>query len=107
VKRPCIEIGCPGLTTGTRCAEHERQRQQAKWSRNPNRDPEYRKVRQAYADRLPFPCALCGDFIRVIGHGPESLTLDHIRPWSVGGTNDPGNLRPAHKRCNSARGAGA
>ncbi|MBM7052226.1 HNH endonuclease signature motif containing protein [Rothia sp. ZJ1223] len=32
------------------------------------------------------------------------LTADHVIPRSKGGTDDLSNLRPAHHRCNSARG---
>ncbi len=31
-------------------------------------------------------------------------TIDHVLPVSAGGTNDPWNLRPAHRACNSAKG---
>lgn len=41
-------------------------------------------------------CWLCGN------HGAD--TADHVIPKSHGGTDDIHNLRPAHKRCNSARG---
>lgn len=37
-------------------------------------------------------------------HG-DSWTLDHIIPLSKGGApEDPANLRPAHRSCNSRRG---
>ena len=43
-------------------------------------------------------CWLCGN------RGAD--TVDHIIPLSRGGAgNDPANLRPAHKSCNSRRGA--
>lgn len=32
-----------------------------------------------------------------------SGSLDHVVPQSLGGSDDPGNLRPAHRRCNSSR----
>lgn len=41
-------------------------------------------------------CWLCGQ--------PGATTADHILPRSLGGTNELDNLRPAHHRCNSARG---
>jgi len=41
-------------------------------------------------------CWLCGY--------PGADTLDHVVPVSRGGTNDPANLRPAHRGCNSDRG---
>ena len=42
-------------------------------------------------------CAICGG---PIAQGDESL--QHMKPRSKGGTDDMDNLRPAHKRCNSA-----
>lgn len=33
-----------------------------------------------------------------------SATLDHIIPYSLGGADDPSNLRLAHRSCNSRRG---
>jgi 5-methylcytosine-specific restriction endonuclease McrA len=33
-----------------------------------------------------------------------TVTVDHVIPRSLGGTNDLVNLRPAHGRCNSSRG---
>lgn len=35
----------------------------------------------------------------------DDLTLDHIHPWSLGGTNDPENLRCLCRSCNSRKGA--
>lgn len=32
-----------------------------------------------------------------------SDTVDHVVPWSKGGTNEVANLRPAHRSCNSKR----
>lgn len=42
-------------------------------------------------------CHLCGM--------PGADTLDHIVPRSRGGLDDLDNLAPAHKSCNSSRGA--
>lgn len=46
-------------------------------------------------------CVYCGRGV----DDAERLTLDHVRPHSHGGTNDPGNLVTCCHRCNSARGA--
>lgn len=51
-----------------------------------------RKVIETYGD----VCHLC--------HRPGATTRDHLIPYSLGGTDDLGNLRPAHRRCNSIRG---
>lgn len=42
-------------------------------------------------------CHLCGM--------PGADTADHILPRALGGPDDLDNLVPAHKRCNSSRGA--
>lgn len=54
------------------------------------RDPAYKAMYRGGR------CWLCGHL------GAD--TLDHVVPVSKGGTNDPDNLRPAHRACNSARG---
>ena len=46
-----------------------------------------------------WTCCICA---RPISQGQESL--QHMKPRSKGGTDDIENLRPAHKRCNSALG---
>ncbi|PZP03182.1 MAG: hypothetical protein DI609_01360 [Corynebacterium urealyticum] len=51
------------------------------------------EVLAQYGDR----CHLCG----LTG----ATTADHIVPRSKGGSDELDNLRPAHKSCNSARGA--
>lgn len=42
-------------------------------------------------------CHLCGM--------PGADSIDHIVPRSMGGDNSLDNLAPAHRRCNSSRGA--
>lgn len=91
--RPCITPGCPHRTHHTRCSVCEREH-----NRERNADPK----RQAYKDpvyrayRRDGVCHLCGQ--------PGADTLDHLVPLSKGGTNDPSNLRPAHRACNSRKG---
>lgn len=43
-------------------------------------------------------CSICGD-------KSKPLTIDHIVPRSLGGTNAERNLQPACLKCNQARGA--
>jgi 5-methylcytosine-specific restriction endonuclease McrA len=73
-------------------------------ARNPNRDIGYRRLKRQVV--LPVACAICGEAITHFGHDGRSHTFDHITPWSEAPSNDPSNLRHAHKRCNSSRGRG-
>jgi len=54
-------------------------------------------VRSAVYERDGHACVVCGT--------SESLTLDHIFPWSQGGCDDPGNLQTMCQSCNSRKGA--
>jgi 5-methylcytosine-specific restriction endonuclease McrA len=54
-----------------------------------------------------YRCHICGELIDV-SLGPTdrmSLTIDHVVPVALGGTDDVDNLRPAHRVCNSIKGA--
>jgi 5-methylcytosine-specific restriction endonuclease McrA len=93
--RPCIERGCNNLalTGRDRCHPHHRAWERARnrrADRQGYRDPAYRSAPKRGI------CWLCGL--------PGADTRDHVRPLSKGGTNDPSNIRPAHRACNSARG---
>jgi hypothetical protein len=51
-------------------------------------------------ERDGFICQICGEPV-----SEDELSLDHIYPKSKGGPHVPENLRVAHKRCNSKKGA--
>jgi 5-methylcytosine-specific restriction endonuclease McrA len=55
-----------------------------------------------------YTCWICGQLIDLsLDYNHKSaLTLDHVIPLARGGTDDLDNLRPAHRACNSKRGAG-
>jgi 5-methylcytosine-specific restriction endonuclease McrA len=57
-------------------------------------------------DRDDFTCQLCGELIDMMlkNPHPESACIDHIIPVRRGGTDEPGNVQAAHRRCNSAKG---
>ncbi len=55
-------------------------------------------VRQEIYDRDGNACIACGS--------TQRLTLDHILPYTHGGSDDPENLRTLCRSCNSSRGAG-
>jgi hypothetical protein len=105
-RRPCIEYPCCELAEPgkARCVRHQAVLERAKWARNPNRDMGYRRLKRQVV--LPVPCGICGEAITHFGHDGASHTFDHVTPWSEAPSNDPSNLRHAHKSCNSSRGRG-
>lgn len=84
--KPALKERCPDCTR-----EWERARQARFPQRNAYRDPAYKRYRTWVLTYRP-PCHLCGR--------PGADTVDHLLPLSQGGTNEPGNLRSAHKACN-------
>lgn len=56
-----------------------------------------RGIRSRVYERDGHACRRCG--------ARTGLTLDHIFPWSRGGTDDPSNLQTLCGRCNSRKGA--
>lgn len=61
--------------------------------------PHKAKLRAAVLERDGGACWLCG----LVIPDTETPTLDHVRPRSMGGSDDLANLRLAHKSCNSSR----
>jgi 5-methylcytosine-specific restriction endonuclease McrA len=68
----------------------------------------WRRVRaQVLADNPT--CWLCGHPIDLTLPATHTMspTVDHVTALAAGGQErDPANLRPAHRRCNSRKGAG-
>lgn len=58
-----------------------------------------RRHRDEVLARDGWVCGLCGGAI-VEG----DLSIDHITPISLGGSDHPENMQPAHKSCNSRKG---
>ena len=58
-------------------------------------------------DRDGWHCRWCGEAVDPALVGTRSKwapSVDHIIPWSLGGTNDPSNLQLMHRVCNSRKG---
>lgn len=55
------------------------------------------EIRRRVFARDGWRCLHCG--------AVDDLTLDHIVPWSLGGTDDETNLQTLCRRCNSRKGA--
>jgi hypothetical protein len=54
-------------------------------------------VRQTVYERDGLACRRCGT--------PDDLTLDHVIPWSAGGSDDASNLQTLCRSCNARKGA--
>ena len=62
MKRPCIERGCPNLTTDTRCFYHAREKDRRRGTRQQRGyDEAHLRMRRDLAATLPTPCGYgCG-----------------------------------------------
>lgn len=58
-----------------------------------------RRVRDLVFARDGYRCRQCGR--------REYLELDHVEPWSLGGSDEPENLQTLCSRCNRAKGPSA
>lgn len=81
MKRPCLDCGTP--TAKARCPACTRPRLD-------NSRAWRAQARELYG----LPCLWCG---------APADTADHLVPLAHGGTNDPANVVPACRSCNSAR----
>lgn len=65
------------------------------------------RLRQAVFLRDNWTCGLCGQPVDpdTPWPSPEYPTIDHIKPRSLGGSDDLDNLQCAHHYCNTAKGA--
>jgi len=80
------------MTTRTANSHPARRTQGSHWVRP--------STRLAIHMRDGLACCWCG---HAVEEG-ERLTLDHLRPYSRGGSNAPANLVTSCAHCNSARG---
>jgi 5-methylcytosine-specific restriction endonuclease McrA len=67
--------------------------------------PRKRMMRIVLLEIYGPTCWLCGGAIDLSVKSPqrESFSIDHVLPVVLGGTDDPANLRPAHRSCNSSK----
>ena len=56
--------------------------------------------RYAIKEHFNHTCVYCGEH-----HEPHKLTLDHVKPRSLGGEDLTSNLVPACRRCNQDKGS--
>ncbi len=101
-KRPCSFPGCPNLTDGLFCWEHQKveNKRYDKYRRNPEHGRRYgrswQRIRKAYAEQHP----LCEECLKE-GRLVPVEQVHHIVPLSEGGTNDFSNLRSLCQSCHS------
>lgn len=75
--RPCLRAGCPRVQSAPYCAQHAPTEEERGYGR------EHRLLRTI--GRARARCENCG--------GRRRPQLDHRIPRSLGGTNEPANLR--------------
>ena len=101
-KKPCAYPGCPNLTEGRYCPEHQAKvnSEYEKYGRDPRTKKRYgrawKRIRDKYVAEHPF-CELC--FQRGIIVPVEEV--HHKKPLSEGGTHDRSNLIALCKSCHS------
>jgi HNH endonuclease len=101
-KRPCSYPGCPRLTEGRFCEEHQREenRRYEKYDRDPTVHRKYgqvwKRLRDSYVKAHPF-CEEC--FKKGIMVPVEEV--HHIRPLSEGGNHSKDNLISLCKSCHA------
>lgn len=92
---PFARRGQPSRYCSSKCRRYD---QPQKWIT--------RSARLAIYERDLWMCQICSEPVDRDAHYLDgwSATLDHIIPRSLGGTNEPDQLRLAHRWCNSVRG---
>jgi 5-methylcytosine-specific restriction protein A len=101
-KRPCSFPGCPHLTNGRFCEEHQRQenKRYEKYDRSPEMKKRYgiawKRVRDRHIAQHPL-CEVC----KRNGNLTPAEEVHHIVPLSQGGTHDDSNLMSLCKSCHS------
>lgn len=100
VVRPCLDCQRP-TRNGSRCPSCSQQREvkrdrQRGSSTARGYGYRWQQVSAYVIKRDGGVCYLCGR--------PGADTADHVTPKARGGADEPGNLRAAHRACNSAKG---
>ena len=57
-------------------------------------------IREAVIARDGMVCGLCGGAVE----SRQDIHIDHIHPYSLGGSSDPDNLQVTHAVCNMQKG---
>lgn len=102
-KRPCSHPGCPKLTHGRFCEEHEKLEAQRyeKYDRDPATRRRYGRAWKRIRDRYVAAHPLCEE-CKKQGKLTPTEEVHHILPLSKGGTHAESNLMALCKPCHSA-----
>jgi 5-methylcytosine-specific restriction protein A len=93
----CLEPRCPGRAVyRSRCEAHRH----LVTSEARGYGPEWRRLSLAVRARAGNRCERCGQ----APTEPYAMTVDHIRPRSLGGTDHPSNLRVLCRSCHQTIG---
>lgn len=101
-KRPCSHPGCPKLTAGRFCEEHQREenKRYEKYDRDPAVRQRYgrawKRIRDSHIAAFPL-CEMC----RKQGKVTAAEEVHHIIPLSCGGTHAEDNLMSLCTSCHS------
>lgn len=101
-KRPCSYPGCPHLTSGRYCEEHQKQvtAHYNKYQRDPASRRRYGRAWKRIRDRHITAHPLYEQCQRA-GRTVPAEEVHHILPLSKGGTHSRDNLMSLCKRCHS------
>lgn len=101
-KRPCSYPGCPRLTDGRFCEEHQKIENQRyeKYGRDPVAKRKYgrawKRIRDRYMNAHPL-CERCQKEGRLV----KAEQVHHIKPLAEGGDHRDGNLMSLCHSCHS------
>ena len=101
-KRPCSYPGCPRLTDGRFCEEHEKleAKRYEKYDRDPATKRRYGRAWKRIGDRYIHAHPLCEQCL-IEGKLTEAEQVHHIKPLAEGGDHSEKNLMSLCHSCHS------
>ena len=101
-KRPCSYPGCPNLTDGRFCPEHEKQenKRYEKYDRDPAAKRRYGRAWKRIRDRYMNAHPLCERCLKE-GRYVKAEQVHHIRPLAEGGSHVDDNLMSLCSACHA------